>query len=488
MAHPFVANSHILHRAFAAKPERIVGTNGIRLILESGQEILDASAGPSVSCLGHSRPDVAEVVAKQFREVPYVYSGSRFTSTATEELATHLLKDHPGGLTKAIFVNSGSEATDAALKLAFQYWREAGQSQKRFVIARKQSYHGNTIGALCVSGHDSRRALYNDWMSTNVRFVDPCFAYRFKHPGESEDEYVQRLSDQLEARILELGPENVAAFIAETVSGTTLGCAIPSKGYFVAVRALCDKYNILLILDEIMCGMGKTGTMHAWQQEGIRGPDIQTIGKALGGGFIPLSGVLLHQKIFDTLEKGSGALAHGHTFQAHPAACAAALCVQKVIEKEQLIEKVATMGDILGQLLRKEVGPLPLVGDIRGRGLFWSVEFMMHEPSRIPPPREAKFCDRVVNRALELGLNILGNLGVTGEVYVDHVIICPPYIVTEEELCEIVRLLAHAIADVSKEVTAWVTGGSKSEMKTAAPLPAAMTNGHHLNVVNGREN
>lgn len=334
MAHSFVAESHILHRTFAVKPHKVIGARGIRLILESGEEIIDASAGPSVSCLGHSRPDVAQEVARQITDVAYIYSGARFTSTATEELASHLLRDKPGGLSKAIFVNSGSEATDAALKLAFQYWREAGQPQKRFVIARKQSYHGNTIGALCVSGHDSRRALYSDFMSSNVRFVDPCFAYRFKRSGETDTTYVERLAKQFEDQILELGPQNVAAFIAETVSGTTLGCAAATEGYFRAIRAICDKYDVLLILDEvshsslekavykinadrskIMCGMGKTGTMHAWQQEGIRGPDIQTIGKALGGGFIPLSGVLLHEKIFETLAAGSGALAHGHTFQ-----------------------------------------------------------------------------------------------------------------------------------------------------------------------------
>lgn len=251
MAHPFVANSHILHRSFAAKPHRVVGSKGIRLILESGEEILDASAGPAVSCLGHSRPDVAQEVARQITDVAYVYSGARFTATASEDLASHILKEKPGGLSKAIFVNSGSEATDAALKLAFQYWREAGKSQKRYVIARKQSYHGNTIGALCVSGHDSRRELYKDWMSTNVSFVDPCFAYRFKHRNESDSEYVKRLENQLEAQILELGPENVAAFVAETVSGTTLGCAPATPGYFQAVRNLCDKYDILLILDEV---------------------------------------------------------------------------------------------------------------------------------------------------------------------------------------------------------------------------------------------
>ena len=251
MAHPFVAESHILHRNLGAEPHRVVASKGIRLILESGQEVLDASAGPAVSCLGHSRNDVAQEVARQITEVAYVYSGARFTTTVGEELASHLLKDRPGGLSKAIFVSSGSEATDAALKLAFQYWREAGQPQKRYVIARKQSYHGNTIGALCVSGHDSRRELYSDWMSSNVKFVDPCFAYRFKNPDETDKEYVERLEKQLETQILQLGPQNVAAFIAETVSGTTLGCATATQGYFQAVRRLCDKYDILLILDEV---------------------------------------------------------------------------------------------------------------------------------------------------------------------------------------------------------------------------------------------
>jgi adenosylmethionine-8-amino-7-oxononanoate aminotransferase len=251
MTHPFVAESNILHRDFAAKPLKVVASKGIRLILESGQEIIDASAGPSVSCLGHSRPDVAEEVARQISNVAYIYSGARFTSSVTEELASHILRNRPGGLSKAIFVNSGSEATDAALKLAFQYWREAGQPQRRFVIARKQSYHGNTIGALCVSGHDGRRALYSDWMSSNVRFVDPCFAYRFKRAREDDDAYLKRLVDQLESQIQELGPQNVAAFVAETVSGTTLGCATAVKGYFTAVRELCDKHGILLILDEV---------------------------------------------------------------------------------------------------------------------------------------------------------------------------------------------------------------------------------------------
>jgi adenosylmethionine-8-amino-7-oxononanoate aminotransferase len=233
------------------RPEKVISASGVSLFLEDGREILDASAGPSVSCLGFGRPEIAEAVSNQINQLSYLYSGARFTCDATEELASLLLQGQPGGLSKAIFVNSGSEATDAAIKLATQYWHERGMPQKRHFIARKQSYHGNTIGALCVSGHDSRRAMYRDWLSSNVSFVDPCFPYRLKKNQETNQEYVKRLTDQLEAEILRVGPENVAAFVAETISGTTLGCLPAAPGYFKAVREICDKYDVLLILDEV---------------------------------------------------------------------------------------------------------------------------------------------------------------------------------------------------------------------------------------------
>ncbi|KAF4807971.1 putative aminotransferase [Colletotrichum siamense] len=451
MAHPFVTDSNVLHRSFSGLPERVISASGVTLFLDSGKQILDASAGPAVSCLGHGRDEVAEVVAQQIRQLAYLYSGAPFTCDATEKLASILLENRPGGLSKAIFVNSGSEATDAAIKLATQYWHEKGLPQKKHVIARKQSYHGNTIGALCVSGHSSRRAMYGEWLSDNVSFVDPCYAYRLKGIGETDEEYVHRLADQLENEILRVGSENVAAFIAETVSGTTLGCLPAVPGYFRAVRGICDKYDILLILDEIMCGMGKTGTMHAWEQEGISGPDIQTVGKALGGGFIPLSGVFLREKIFEALASGSGGLAHGHTFQAHPAACAAAIEVQRIIRDENLLQNVSDMGAVLETLLRTGLGDLQPVANIRGRGLFWAVEFMRDKKRKVPFSPESRFCNRVVDRALALGLNILGNLGTTGEVHVEHVIMSPPYIVTKTELQRMVRILKSAIEDVSRD-------------------------------------
>ncbi|KAL5360766.1 pyridoxal phosphate-dependent transferase [Aspergillus floccosus] len=447
----FVADSHILHRSFSEEPAKVVAGHGIYLVLENGKQVIDATCGPSVSCLGHSQPEITDAITDHLKtNIAYVYSGSPYTNEATEELARMLLSHRPGGLSKAIFINSGSEATDAALKLAVQYWQEQGQPQRTHFIARKQSYHGNTIGALCVSGHESRRAFYRDFMSTNVSFLDPCYAYRMKGNNESDGEFAQRLARQFEDEILRVGPDRVAGFIAETVSGTTLGCLPAVPGYFKAVQEICDRYGILLILDEIICGMGKTGTMHAWEQEGIRGPDIQTIGKALGAGFVPLSGVLLHQKIFDVLAAGSGGLAHGHTFQAHPLACAAAIAAQKIIQCDGLIERTAFMGGKLEALLREQIGPLPLVGDIRGRGLFWAIEFVQDKRLKTTFPPEANFCNQVVKHSLALGLNILGNLGHTGKYQVDHVLVCPPYIVTDSELDQIVSLFKTAIIKASR--------------------------------------
>jgi adenosylmethionine-8-amino-7-oxononanoate aminotransferase len=386
------------------------------------------------------------------QQISYAYSMG-YTTDPIEELATLLLEDDLGGLSKAIFVNSGSEATDAALKLACQYWIEKGQPQKTNFIARKQSYHGNTLGALSVSGHKSRRSFYHPWLSSNVSFIDPCYAYRAKLTTETDEEYINRLKSQLETEILRLGPTTVAAFVAETIPGTTLGCVPPVPGYFTAMRDICDKYDVLLILDEIMCGMGRTGTTHAWQQENIRGPDIQTIGKALGGGFIPLSGVLTTQKVFDAISSGSGGLAHGHTFQAHPVACAAAVEVQKIIKKQHLLRNVREMGGLLERELHRELHSCRFVADIRGRGLFWAVEFLHDVEEKVPFGLDANYSNRVVEEARGLGLNILGNLGDTGDIFVEHVIISPPYIVNKDEIREIVRRLKEAIQTVDESYT-----------------------------------
>lgn len=434
----------MFHRSLHEEPHKIVSGTGISFTLDNGKQIIDASAGPSVACLGHREPRVVQAVMDQMQNISYAYSMG-YTTDAAEDLAEHVLESRPGGLSKAIFVNSGSEATDAALKLATQYWIERGQPTKRHFIGRKQSYHGNTLGALCVSGHESRRAIYGPWMSSNVTFVDPCYPYRAQGKDESIQQYVQRLKDQLEDAIAALGPENVAAFILETIPGTTLGCVPPAPGYLAAVREICDRHDILLMLDEIMCGMGKTGTLHAWELYDIRGPDIQTIGKALGGGFVPISGVLATQKVFDAIANGSKTLAHGHTFQAHPIACAAALEVQRIVRERDLLQNVTLRGKQLRAELKAQLTGMPHVADVRGEGLFCAIEFM-DDPALEKAFRKGNgYSDRVVKHAQQLGLNILGTLGHTGQYHVEHVILSPPYVISAAEVTEVVRLLKSAI-------------------------------------------
>ncbi|KAH9883859.1 pyridoxal phosphate-dependent transferase [Xylariomycetidae sp. FL2044] len=449
--HPSIASSHVFHRSLRQNVVEVVSGSGVEFTLKDGRSLIDASGGPAVAVLGHRQNTVADAAAKQMSQISYVYSGSTHKNEAVEELASILLRDKPGGLSKAIFVNSGSEATDAALKLASQYWVEVGQPQRVNIISRFQSYHGNTLGALSVSGNETRRAYYKPWLSQNVHFVDPCYAFRGKLPDEDDCCYVNRLRHQLEQKILELGPETVSAFVAETVSGSSLGCVPPVPGYLKAVREVCDKYDILLILDEIMCGMGKTGTMHAWEQDDIRGPDIQMIGKALGAGFVPLSAVLTTDRLFDAIANGSGMLTHGHTFQGHPVACAAAAEVQKIIKKENLLDNVRRMGELLQEVLTRELENVPFVADVRGRGLFRSVEFLRDPQTKTPFAPGDKFSDKVVAAAASEGLNIIGNFGVTGQIFVDHVILAPPYIIKEEEVVELVGRLKAAIVEVGKD-------------------------------------
>ncbi|EQB56511.1 aminotransferase class-III [Colletotrichum gloeosporioides Cg-14] len=448
----FFQSSNIFHRSFSQKPLRIVSASGTTLTLDDGRTIIDATGGPGVACLGHNVPEVAEAVTKQLNKIGYLFSGGGFCEDTTEELASYILEGNPAGLSKAIFLGSGSEATEAMLKLVTQYWAAKGEEQRINFIARKQSYHGNTLGALCITGHEGRRDIYRHWMSENVSFVDACCSYRGKMNDESDEAYLERLIGQLDAEFQRLSPDTVAAFVAETVAGSTLASVPAVKGYFKAVRQICDKYGALLVLDEVLCGMGRTGTLHAWQQEEISGPDLQMIGKSLGGGFIPVSGVLVHQRIFDTIATPQGALAGGHTFQAHPTSCAAALAVQKIIREQDLLSNVRKQGELLGRLLHEELGQHPLTGNIRGRGLLWAVEFMRDPATRTPFPMGDDFSHRVVDEAVEnQGVLVLKNMGFPGTWKMDSVVVSPPFIVTEEEIRESVKRLRRAVDVIAKE-------------------------------------
>src|SRR4051794_13096561 len=362
-----VSRSRVLHRSLRDTPPKAVGGDGVWLIAQDGRRILDGSGGAAVSCLGHQHPRVIEAIARQASKLAFAHTGF-FSSEPAEQLAEKLVGDEPGGLGYAYLVSGGSEAIEACIKLARQFFVERGEPQRQRFIARRQSYHGNTLGALAAGGNAWRREPYAPLLSTAFSHVTPAFAYHEKRDDESDADFVARLAAELEAEFQRLGPDTVAAFIAEPVVGATAGCVPAPEGYFTAVRDICNRHGALLILDEVMCGMGRTGTLHAWEQEGIA-PDIQAIAKGLGGGYQPIGAMLASADIIDTIRQGSGAFQHGHTYLAHPLACAAALEVQRIIDEEKLLERVRELGARLERRMTERFGHRPQVRDIRRRGL-----------------------------------------------------------------------------------------------------------------------
>src|SRR5690606_33537429 len=308
---------------------------------EQGKRYIDASGGAAVSCLGHGHPDVVAAMHRQIDQLAYAHT-SFFTTGVAEQLADQLIRTAPAGMSHAYFVSGGSEAVEAALKMARQYFVETGQPQRQHFIARRQSYHGNTLGALAVGGNEGQRQQFRPLL-IDVTHVSPCYAYRDQRPDETPEQYGQRLVRELQETIERLGPQNVMAFVAETVGGATAGVLTPVPGYFKGVRELCDRHGILLILDEVMCGMGRTGTLHACEQEGVV-PDLMTIAKGLGGGYQPIGAVLAQSRIVDAMREGSGMFQHGHTYLGHAVACAAALAVQQVIERDGLLARARALG------------------------------------------------------------------------------------------------------------------------------------------------
>lgn len=434
--------SRVLHRK-GVMPPMAVGGEGVRLRLANGREIIDASGGAAVACLGHGNRRVAEAIGRQAARMAYVHT-STFANEPAEQLADIILEGTPGGLTHAYFCSSGSEGTEAALKIARQYFVERGERRRTRFIARRQSYHGNTLGALAAGGNMMRRALYEPVLSSAFTHVSPCFAYRFKRDDESENQYVDRLADELEAEFQRLGPETVIAFVAEPVVGATTGCVTALPGYFRRVREICDRHGALLILDEVMCGLGRTGTMHAWEQEGIA-PDVQVIAKGMGAGYQPIGGILIAGRIVEAIRTGSGAFMHGHTYQAHPVACAGALEVQRIIRDDNLLANVRTMGKRLESALVERFGNHRHVGDIRGRGLFWALEFVHDRGSKAVFDPELKLNERVNQAAIDNGVAIYPMGGTIDGRHGDHIIVAPPYIVEPAEIDRIVERVGAAV-------------------------------------------
>jgi adenosylmethionine-8-amino-7-oxononanoate aminotransferase len=434
--------SYVFHRMPKQALPVAVSGDGIEIIDSNGKRYIDASGGAAVSCLGHSHRRVVEAIEAQARQLAYAHT-SFFTTEAAEALAERLVVAAPAGIGHVYFVSGGSEAIEAALKLARQYFVEIGQAERKHFIARLQSYHGNTLGALAIGGNAWRREPFLPLL-IEAHHVSPCYAYRDQLPGESEEAYAQRLADELEQKILALGPDTVAAFVAETVVGATAGAVPPVRGYFRKMREVCDKYGVLLILDEVMCGMGRTGYHYACEEEGVA-PDLLTIAKGLGAGYQPIGATLVSDRIYDAIVGGSGFFQHGHTYIGHATACAAALAVQRVIDEDDLLANVKARGEQLRATLRERFGAHPHVGDIRGRGLFVGVELVQDRDSKAPFDPQCRLNALIKQEAMARGLMVYPMGGTIDGKRGDHVLLAPPFICTAHDIDRIVDRLGSAV-------------------------------------------
>ena len=432
--------TRVFPRSSGNVPPMGVKGAGVYLTDAAGKQYIDGSGGAAVSCLGHGDKDVIDAIKAQLDTMAYAHN-SFLTSDPAERLADLLVEHGPAGLDRVYFVSGGSEAIEASLKLARQYYLEIGQPERHKIIARRQSYHGNTLGALAVGGNEWRRAQFAPLL-IDVSHIAPCYAYRDQHSGESDLAYGLRAANELEAEILRLGPDQVMCFVAEPVVGATLGAVAAVEGYFTRIREICDTYGVLLILDEVMCGMGRTGSLFACTQEGIA-PDICTIAKGLGAGYQPIGAMMCSQVIYDAISEGSGFFRHGHTYLSHPTACAAGVAVVEKLTAG-LISGVPEKGTYLQQKLNERFGQHAHVGDIRGRGLFVGVEFVQDRETKACLDPNLKFHAHLKKNAFDEGLICYPMGGTLDGKHGDHVLLAPPFISEHVHLDELVEKLGKA--------------------------------------------
>lgn len=437
--------SHIFGRSTAATPPLAVGGDGCYLIDADGRRVLDGSGGAAVSCLGHSNAAVVEAMKAQLDQLAYAHTGF-FSTQAAESLADTLIEHAPAGIERVYLVSGGSEAVEAAIKLARQYFVERGEPQRRHIISRRQSYHGNTLGALAAGGNAWRRQQFGPIL-TDTAFVSPCYAYRGQRDNETPEAYGQRVADELEAEIQRLGEDTVMAFTAEPVVGATMGAVAPVPGYFKRIREICDRYGVLLILDEVMCGMGRTGSLFACEQEDVR-PDIVTVAKGLGAGYQPIGAMLCSRDIYAAIADGSGFFQHGHTYMGHPLAAAASKAVLDQIATPEMMATVRRQGGKLHEALVAALGEHPNVGDIRGRGLFRGIELVADRDTKQTLDPAAGANKAIKREAFAAGLACYPMGGTVDGVHGDHVLLAPPFIISDAQIDELVEKLTHAIDKV----------------------------------------
>ena len=435
-------DSHLLHRQLRGNYPLAASAAGCWITDAAGKPYLDASGGAAVSCLGHAHPDVLAAMHAQIDRIAYAHT-SFFSTEVAEQLADALVATAPAGISHVYLVSGGSEAVEAALKLARQYFVEKGEPQRSRFIARRNSYHGNTLGALAVGGNAWRRRQFAPLL-IDVEHVAPTYAYRDQRADETAEQYGARLAREFEDTVDRIGGGNVIAFVAETVGGATSGALTPPPGYFRRIREICDRHGILLILDEVMCGMGRTGTLHACEQEGVA-PDLMAIAKGLGGGYQPVGAVLIGQKIIDAIAAGTGFFQHGHTYIGHPVACAAALAVQQVIARDSLVERCAVQGRRLREALDEAFREHPYVGEVRGRGLFQAIELVADRATKAPFDPTLKLNARIKKTAMALGLMTYPMGGTIDGARGDHVLLAPPFIISDDELDLLIERLVRAV-------------------------------------------
>lgn len=434
--------SHIFPRHTKQLPPIAVRGEGCYLYDSTGKQYLDASGGAAVSCLGHGDQTIIDAVKSQLDKLAYAHTGF-LTSEPAETLADLLVEHAPGDLDRVYLVSGGSEAVESALKLARQYFVEKGEPKRGRLIARKQSYHGNTMGALSAGGNAWRRAQFGPLL-IDMSHIDPCYAYRLQQDGETAEDYGIRAANLLEAELLRVGPETVMAFMAEPVVGATAGALTAAPGYFKRIREICDQYGILLILDEVMCGMGRTGSLFACEQEGVA-PDILCIAKGLGAGYQPIGAMLCSREIYKAIENGSGFFQHGHTYLGHPTAAAAGVAVVNALLDRGLVGQAKTQGAKLMAALHAQFGQHPHVGDIRGRGLFLGVELVADRDKKTPFDPARKIAGKIKAAAFEAGMICYPMSGTIDGQNGDHVLLAPPFIISDDQIDELVQKLSSAI-------------------------------------------
>ena len=434
--------SHVFPRQINAPPIKAVASNGCYIFDDSGNRYLDGSGGAAVSCLGHADPEVVQAIQDQTSKMAFAHTGF-FSSDPAEELAELLIKYAPGDLDRVYFISGGSESIEAAIKLARQYHIENGEPNRRHIIARRQSYHGNTLGALAAGGNKWRRDQFEPIL-INVSHIAPCYEYIDKSNQEKTYEYGQRVAQELEDEILRLGSDTVMAFIVEPVVGATMGAVPAVQGYFNRIEEVCKKYGVLLILDEVMCGMGRTGYLYAAEADNIS-PDILCIAKGLGAGYQPIGAMLCTKKIYDVIGGGTGFFQHGHTYMGHPVACAAGLAVVQAIIDRDLLKSVKQRSAQLLNELKNQFNTHLNVGDIRGRGLFIGLELVKDRDTKKPFDPSLKIAANIKRSAFEAGLICYPMSGTRDGKWGDHILLAPPFIIDEKQVIELVEKVAVSL-------------------------------------------